>query len=221
MINKFKALSLPKKIGVVLIIFILFGCCSTVSQISKDSKSSDPTSQANEMEDQVSAIMTNAEITLQAFASATPEPSPTTPLAPMDQFKADLVTKLGNGNRDIPRLTESHIENTTLYVTIAADDNIFEDSIIVGMLNDIVNTMKLAKNLEDWDLLTVVVTFPLVDNYGNTKEGNVIIADYTRETVNKIQFDTFFKDKTLVIANQESLFIHPAIAEMYIKFLSK
>lgn len=218
--NKFKALSLPKKIALVVAAIVLFGCCGTISSITGEDGSS--ISQETDTQAQAQAIYTETKLTAEAKNSPTPEPTATVPLPPLEQYKVDLENKLGKNNRDLPSVTDVHLEtDKNLWVTIPANDNFSDELIIIGMLNDIIDALDLSRNVDGWDTITVIITFSMQDTYGNAKEANVIAADYSRETVDKIQFDNFLTKNTLVISNQENLFIHPAVRKIYLPYIAQ
>ncbi len=56
-----------------------------------------------------------------------------------------------------------------------------------------------------------MATFPLVDTYGNSNETNVVLVTYDRSNLDKVNWDNFLTDNAYVIANQDTLYIHPAL----------
>jgi hypothetical protein len=140
-----------------------------------------------------------------------------TPTAdPMDALQADIEKELGTSNRDVPRVSDLYFDTTTgeLNLVIAANDNLTEDFIKIGIRSDIVDTLKTiqqSKTSVPYKSVAVVVTFPLVDVYGASKETNVVIATYTRETLDRINWDNFLSDNIYEVANQDSLYMHPSM----------
>jgi tetratricopeptide (TPR) repeat protein len=159
-----------------------------------------------------------------AIAINTPAPSqstaPTlqannTSLEPIEQLKILVADALGTSNREVPRLSDVSWDSSRseIAVTFAAQDNLSEDMIKRGVQMDIVNilrTIQTSNTSLQYKSIVAVATFSLVDVYGNSKESNIVIATYTRENLNKINWDNFLTDDIYLIANQDSLFIHPA-----------
>jgi hypothetical protein len=61
--------------------------------------------------------------------------------------------------------------------------------------------------------VVLVGSHPLVDQLGNAEEREVILATYPRTTVEAINFDNFLSDDVWAIAEQSSLYVHPAFQD--------
>lgn len=139
--------------------------------------------------------------------SATPEP--------LEQLKNSIADALGTSNRDVVRLSHFgwNSEQSEIEVTVAANDNLTDNLLKYGFQMDIVDVLRTIQTSNTplpYDSVVVAITFPLVDVYGNSKESNVVIATYSRENLDKVNWVNFLTDNVYLIANQDSLYIHPA-----------
>lgn len=153
--------------------------------------------------------------TLQANTEVGNTPLPIVPLEPIEQLKMLVTDALGTSNRDVPRLSSFSwdADRSEIAVIFAAQDNLSDDLIKRGIQMDIVDilsTIQTSNTSLQYKSIVAVATFPLVDVYGNSKESNIVIATYTRENLDKINWSNFLTDNIYLIANQDSLFIHPA-----------
>jgi hypothetical protein len=168
--------------------------------------------------------LTPAPPTNTALPSETPGPTNTpgptdTPTAaplPIDQLRLEIEKALGDGNREIPRLTEFNWSESdkTLIIQWALNDNLSQDLIMVGVQTDITDMLKVISTsglLPEFQFVTFVGTFPLVDKFGNVTEDRVVTANYNKSTVDKINWDNFLYTNIFDIA--ELSFIHPAMTQ--------
>lgn len=81
-----------------------------------------------------------------------------------------------------------------------------------GAKIDIYDMLKVVKNSDlGYETVNFAGTFPLIDKFGNTEEAYVVKVDYSRATIDKINFDAFrFGD---VYAVADSAYVHPAFQE--------
>lgn len=179
-----------------------------------------PTPEANnapegEIESAAETAQVEESATLPTEAP-TDVPLPTETPEPLDYLESLVVDVLGSSNRDVPRLSGFiwDAESSEIVVTVAGQDNFTDEMITRGIQMDIVDILRVIYTSNTpipYNSIAVVATFPLVDTYGNTKEANVVIATYSRETLAKINWDNFLTDNTFAIAEQNTLFLHPAI----------
>lgn len=144
----------------------------------------------------------------------TPLPSETP--EPLEYLENLVIDILGSSNRDVPRLSDFiwDTDSSEIVVTFAGQDNFTDDMITRGIQMDIVDILHViyaSDTLLPYNSIAVVATFPLVDTYGNTEEANVVIATYSRETLDKINWDNFLTDNIFTVADQDTLFLHPAL----------
>ena len=140
--------------------------------------------------------------------SATPEP-----LKYLENLVADA---LGSSNRDVPRISSFiwDTDSSEIVVTFAGQDNFTDDMIKRSIQMDIVNVLEAIHKSGTplpYNFVAVVGTFALVDEYGNAKEANVVIATYSRDTLDKINWDNFLTDNIYTVADQDTLFLHPVL----------
>jgi hypothetical protein len=212
--DTFRKQKIVGKVGIGCVSLLILCClCSVPIAILNPST---PTHQANN-------TSSAAEVPSTPVATQTEKPTeiPTnTPLPsatpePFEYLKRLVAEALGTSNRDVPRLTDFSwdADRSEIAVTFAAQDDFTEDMIKRGIQIDIVNILRTIQKSNTpipYKSIVVVATFPLVDVYGNTKESNVVIATYARENLDKVNWDNFLTDNIYKIANQDSLFIHPA-----------
>lgn len=148
-------------------------------------------------------------------AVPTSTPLPTETPEPFEYLKSLVADALGTSNRDVPRLSgfSWEAESSEIAVIFTAEDNLTVDLINRGIQMDIVDILRTIQSCNTpipYKSIVAVATFPLVDVYGNSNESNVVIATYTRENLDKVNWDNFITDNIYLIANQDSLYIHPA-----------
>lgn len=169
------------------------------------------------------ATKKRAAVETKAPKEPKPSPSPETPKTPEQKIDSAVSKKLGKLNRKIAegQMNESAKdrvwnvnytpgENITLFV--AADDNLTEGLTKTGariLVKDVIEVIKKDTSLT-YKELVIVVTFPLVDNAGNTTEDKVIQGDFTYETVQQINVDAV--DPKRLLLNAKNPFVHPAFA---------
>lgn len=155
----------------------------------------------------------------------TEEPTATEPPATAEaQRPATLEDRIaeaiGPSNRDIePRFTVSRdipgegVDE--LVIRWAINDVLTEGMTKASAKIDATDILEVVATHPDlqYDQVFLVGTFSLVDQLGNVEEDEVVMATYPRDTVEAINFENFLHDNVWNIANQESLFIHPAFQE--------
>lgn len=146
----------------------------------------------------------------------TPLPSATAtqPITPEQAFEQTLIDVLGTSNRDVPRLTGILWSPTDgdLMLQWTINDNFGENLILRGAMLDVVNMLKqISQNPSPYPYQTITFdgSFLLVDQFGNSTEERVILASYTAETIQKINWEGFLTDNIFIVA--DSSFIHPAL----------
>jgi len=155
-----------------------------------------------------------------ALPSATLPPSetplPRATLEPLAELQQIVTNILGTSNRNVQRLANFSYDpgNSEITVTFAANDNLTESMIKFGIqmdIEDILKTIQQSNTSIPYTSIFVMATFPLTDVYGNSKESNVVLATYNRTNLDKVNWDNFITDNVYLIANQDTLFIHPAV----------
>ncbi len=200
----------------LIVVVVLFGICvfCIATTTVMDKLGLIPTSTASPLP---SATLPPTQTPLPAAtlpSSATALPTGT--LTPEAQLRALIETALGRGNRDVPRLANIQWNAGTkeLLIQWAINDNLTGNLIMVGIQNDITDTLKAIAQSSlpfDYQRITFDGTFPLQDVYGNVVEERVVEVSYTRETVEKINWDNFQRTDIFTIADFD--FIHPAMTK--------
>lgn len=127
---------------------------------------------------------------------------------PQENFKleldADTKTQEGNEQAAIEKnireaiekvVTEEMLEifdyassNNFSLIKFKGSENLTNNMTVKGMYLDIFNILKAIQPIIDTDV-DFNVTYPLVDQYGNTEDVIVIKATFTNETIKKINFE--------------------------------
>lgn len=100
--------------------------------------------------------------------------------------------------------------------TVTAEFNI-RDSLTKGLIrsnakDDTIKAIQEAVNeYPDYSQIVVIGWFPTVDNYGNEKDSTILIANYSRETIEKINFDNSANIDIFKI--RDSGVIHPDLLD--------
>jgi hypothetical protein len=133
---------------------------------------------------------------------------------PLANLCANIEKDLGSSNRDVKRMATCILEQGEIQVTVAGNDNFTSDMINQSLQLDIKHVLKTivqSNTSLSYQGVVVVVTFPLVDFNGNVTESNVVIATYKKERIQQVNFDNFLTENIYQLANQDSLFVHPAV----------
>ncbi|MBA3484544.1 MAG: hypothetical protein H0T51_22300 [Pirellulales bacterium] len=97
-------------------------------------------------------------------------------------------------------------------MVIAFDDNLTEGFIRSSMRRDIAEVLQAAdESGYDFSEIEVSGSFQLVDKLGNSTESMVAKTSFSRNTVDRINWNNFMSDNLFDIA--ESAWLHPAMQE--------
>lgn len=214
MLKKLWSSGIKGKVALIAGIIVLMCLCCVFLIVFVPGSSTQESAPAD-----LDQVYTQAAETAQQLITPTETETPTTPTAtlePAASMRLKIEQALGSGNRDIPRFNSFSWDEARgeISVTFAANDNLSEGLIKIGIQTDIADILKIvSENKENlpYQSLVVASTFSLVDVYGNAEEKNVVIATYTRENLEQINWDNFLHENVYVIANQDSLFLHPAL----------
>ncbi|HGE70787.1 TPA: hypothetical protein ENX78_08130, partial [Candidatus Poribacteria bacterium] len=117
-------------------------------------------------------------------------PEPTATLEPHAALKAEIERVLGSGNRNVPRLTALNFddpEKGAIFINWAINDNFSESLIIFGAKSDATDILKaLAQSGIDYNYVILSGSFPMVDQFGNSQESNVVNLTFYKATVERI-----------------------------------
>lgn len=138
-------------------------------------------------------------------------PLPTATIDPQAAVKSQIVTILGTGNRDVPRIAAIEFdygEPGAIFINWAIDDSFSIDWMNSAARRDATEMLKAIHN-SGIDYIYVILSgsFSMVDKYGNTSEDNVFNLTFNKDTVEKINWDNFRSDNIDNIADEA--FIYP------------
>lgn len=139
---------------------------------------------------------------------ATRRPTPT--ISPSDALKAEIDERLGDGdrNRNGRKLTRLADDGRTVTVEWAAGDNLTVGMALAVIENEAADILRLVDESGVVDgTVRLVVTFPLKDDYGNVTESQVVSADYSRETLGRVNWDGLSPGSVFTIA--DTAVLHP------------
>lgn len=156
-----------------------------------------------------------AEQTVQATKPAEEKKSerkePKTPEEAVEQLVSDELGETVNIDNK-KRLKDVEVSGKTLRITLRADDNLTLKWIGRAMLVDI---HEIGPGLRDilkkhkLEQTQIIFVFPLVDKYGNEREGDVLRVLYDIETLKKINWKNVSSDNLADLSI--NTFMHPDI----------
>lgn len=98
----------------------------------------------------------------------------------------------------------------SVLVTWAIDEGLTEGLTKDQARRQATDIIKVVRESEvEFALVTLEGTYSLVDQFGNASEERVVLARYTVDTVNRINFDNFQYKNIFEIA-EDGAFVHPA-----------
>jgi hypothetical protein len=107
------------------------------------------------------------------------------------------------------------VDGSSAVVTIVSSENLTEgltkDSARLAV-SDVVQAAQGAALPPEVASVVVVVRYDLVNQFGEVAEDDVIVAPFSRETVDRLQFDNLDPTEILRAADQGGLWVHPAFA---------
>jgi hypothetical protein len=106
-------------------------------------------------------------------------------------------------------------DGTSVTVTIVSSENLTE-----GLTKDsarlaVSNVVQAAQGVSlpaQVTSVVVVVRYDLVNQFGEVAEADVIVATFSRETVDRLQFENLDRTEILRVADQGALWVHSAFA---------
>jgi hypothetical protein len=190
----------PTKWLVILLAVMagLFVLCMIISLINLSTPSGQATATAAE-----AYIQTE---TVAAIPTATLEPT----LAPTLEPKANLIQSirdvLGTSNRDeVQRINSIEIDSSVppiISVSWAINMNLTDNMTILGAKLDVKEILQAIKESGfDFQSVNLTATYSMVDMYGNSTEKTVLTLVYSKDTINKINFDTVLTDNMYLLAD--------------------
>lgn len=138
---------------------------------------------------------------------------PKTPEEAVEQLVADELGETVNIDNK-KRLKDVEVSGKTLRITLRADDNLTLKWIGRAMLVDI---HEIGPGLRDilkkhkLEQTQIIFVFPLVDKYGNEREGDVLRVLYDIETLKKINWKNVSSDNLADLSI--NTFMHPDLRD--------
>ena len=119
-----------------------------------------------------------------------------------------ILDALSAGNRDIERVNEAGLQGERLIVQWAINDSLTANLIQASARRDIRDMLEaIASSSESYTTVFLRGTFSMVDQLGNASETTVIEATYTKDTIDRINFQNFRVDNVFAIAEDSQ--VHP------------
>jgi hypothetical protein len=138
-------------------------------------------------------------------------PEPTATLEPHAALQVEVIRILDTGNRNVPRLTALNFddpEQGAIFVNWAINDNLTENLIVFGAKSDATDILKaLAQSGIEYTYVILSGSFPMADNFGNSTETNVVNLTFYKETVGRINWESFLSDNIYKIADEAHVWV--------------
>ncbi len=123
-----------------------------------------------------------------------------------------IVEAAGATQPDRPAVKVEESAPGTLVVTFPVQDNFSNGFIRSGMFLSMSNMARAAYGSPyPLERLSLIGTFPLVDQFGNSEEKMVARIILPKATYNQINWENFRRENLMAVG--EEPFIHPALAE--------
>lgn len=108
---------------------------------------------------------------------------PSAPATPLERLE-DAVAESGADSATV------EMSGSTVSVTFEVSDNLTDGFIRTGIAQDVYDMAeRIKKSGVDYEEVTFEGTFPLTDQFGNTEDGRVFYAAFTRSTLGQINYD--------------------------------
>lgn len=145
----------------------------------------------------------------QAVKEVTAEPEPQTL---EEQIKSEINKALGETtNNDDERIVDLTFNEDSGFVRIvlAGDDNLTNNLTKVGLLSDAADAFPILFKDNAVKDAMISIQLPLVDQYGNSEDGEVMAMELDRKTHEKINYENFNPENFETVA--KNYFEHPAL----------
>ena len=136
-----------------------------------------------------------------------PDRTASTPASEVrETFHTRIEDALGTSNRDVRRVSEARQQGDRLVVRWAINDNLTAGMVRRGAQIDVRDMLEvIAAGSETYTTVLLRGTFAMVDQFGNASESPVVEATYTKDTIDRINFDNFLTDNVYAIAEATDL----------------
>jgi hypothetical protein len=145
-------------------------------------------------------------------SNSTDSKKPSTPSAAADKdasvdttrdLKALLADEIGDD-----RTVVADVSADSVLVKFNISDNLTEHLIGVGIQKDVLDILKVVHAKHPGLHTTVSGLFPLVDKYGKESIGQVLLLNYSPDTLDKINYESIGLD-VVALADPSPQFVHP------------
>lgn len=203
------------------LLLVFFACIALTNQSKPESSQTVTDSQLASQPEQATRAprpTATTEPTATAEPTDTPVPSDTpvpTLQDPVERLLFNIQDVLGNSNRDVERISEYWYdpEQGLVCVMFAINDNLTSNLRRYGARADVLDILEqVALSGLDYSGVDVLGTFSLVDEYGNVSESVVVSLYYSRETVERINFENMLADNVYAIADNVAM-IHSELRD--------
>lgn len=172
-----------------------------------------PFTSDSEKADRATPVTTTGATATTAPAASTPSTTASTTADPASALQASLAKELGKSNRDSVKRVEVKSADPEVVVKWAINENVTDGLTKNQARRETVQILKVIRDFKrvDWTNVTLVGTYSLVDKLGNASEDRVFLGNYSRATVDSINFDGFdFKNAWEIAEAPRS--VHPSFA---------
>ncbi len=158
--------------------------------------------------------LTKGESNAEGNTIETPEPKKEA-AAPKKKTPSELMDAALKENISAESLTLNGTLDSEPYspeISFLANENLSTNMTVEGMKNDIKDALyTLKESGYAFDTISINVSYPLVDQYGNVKDGEVIKATYSGETLNKLGDDKHALNNDNLSTIADNWWAHKAI----------
>jgi hypothetical protein len=119
----------------------------------------------------------------------------------------DIERYIGGSNRGVKKIKDFVSENGEIKITFFIDDGGSKENTQRAARKDIYGMLR-AINLSNYNYKNVSITgtFPLVDKIGQKREADVVIINFDRENIRKIDWNNFAPEQ--VYYKARSFWVH-------------
>jgi len=124
----------------------------------------------------------------------TPETSDTILVNDMKKIITDKLGKKNNLKKNTINDIQYVAEDKGAIIAVNANENLTKNMTKKGIWMDSKKILQPLSKLDGLDIIIIHWYYPLVDTYGNEKDGIVMSFEINKETLNKINWDNFLTD---------------------------
>ncbi|MBS4191725.1 hypothetical protein KHA94_16165 [Bacillus sp. FJAT-49705] len=129
-----------------------------------------------------------------------------------EQIKEIVVDKIGKtNNMKKDRIVELSVDSDIAYLKLNASENLSNNMTKKKMWMDSISILEPISKIESVKGVIIHWMFPLVDQYGNSEDVNVMAFNIEREELDKINWDNFLIENLPTVVND--YFEHQALSK--------